>query len=178
LDERWKECRDRLVEALELLMLAAESRNESSVACRCRNFLKDLEDLEPRVSRNQLPLGRINGILRDIRLDAITMFTDLRLAVQFEFKELQAPTEKLRQEVHRLGTELNKGFSKWAEERCLEDAEITNELNTQLKHINNAKTLLDEVRGYLMGTGEEHEQGARTRQGKNSLRTQEHSGSG
>jgi hypothetical protein len=158
-------------------MLAAESRHESSVASRCRNFLKDLEELEARASRNQLPLRRINSILRDIRLDAITFFTDFRLAVQFEFKELQAPTEKLRQEVHALGTELNKDFFKWAGERSMEEAEITNELNTQLQDINAAKTLLDEVKDYLMGVGEENERRVRTREGKNPFRTQEHSGS-
>jgi hypothetical protein len=164
LDERWKVCRDRLVDALELLMFAAESRHEGSVLSRCRNFLDNLEQLEARVSRNELPLGRINSILRDVRLDAVTILADLRLAIQFEFNELQAPTEKLRQEVHALGTELNKDFFKWAEDRSMDDAEIVNELNTQLRDINTAKSLLDETRQYLMGEEKRHEHGVRTRE--------------
>jgi hypothetical protein len=164
LNGQWKECRAQLADALELLKLAANSRHETGVISRCRSFLEDLEELEARASRNQLPLGRINGILRDIRLDAITMLADLRLAIQFEFNELQAPTEKLKQEVHELGNELGKDFFKWAEERSLTNAEIEKELDTQLQGINNAKTLLDETREYLMSMGEEHNHGLGTRE--------------
>jgi len=139
-----------LLKALEILEGAAERRGECGILRRCDKLRKTLENLGDRIARSAPSEGIINSILRDTRLDALMILTDLKLALQFELREVEAPTEKIRSEIHRLGVQLNRHFLDWAKQRTSSESELRNLLNSQLHDLAGAEKLLAEAGSNLL----------------------------
>ncbi len=139
-----------LPKALEILEVVAQRRGDCGTLRRCDKLRKTLENLGDRIARSAPSEGIINSILRDRSLDALMILTDLNLVLQFEHREVEAPTENIRSKKHPGGDQLNQDFLGWAKQRTSSESELRNLLNSQLDDLAGVENLLAEVRSNLL----------------------------
>lgn len=84
------------VESVEPILL----RRGTPVMVKHRSSVKQsLLELVERVHRNDLPDAYLRIILNDLRLDALIVLGQLKVALLYEHQRLMAPTETIRMEI-------------------------------------------------------------------------------
>jgi len=91
--------RDRMLEGLEELKSIVDRRGTSLMRRKFTEVQEFLTALDERTRRNDLPDSYISMQLNDVRLDARTLLSGLKVAMLYEHQRLLAPTDKLRSEI-------------------------------------------------------------------------------
>ena len=91
--------RDRMLEGLDELKTILDRRGTSLMRRKLAETKDLLTGLDERTIRNDLPDPYIRMQLNDARLDGLTLFSGLKVAMLYEHQRLLAPTEKLRAEI-------------------------------------------------------------------------------
>jgi len=91
--------RDRMLKGLDELKPILELRGSSLMQKKFAETQDLLTGLDERTRRNDLPDSYIRMQLNDARLDALTLFSGLKVAMLYEHQRLLAPNDNLRSEI-------------------------------------------------------------------------------
>jgi hypothetical protein len=109
----WMSVRDTLVEALRQLRDVARRRSDNRSMKDIDAVEESLRKLDERVAHHQLPLAAIRITLGDARLDALVVYSQLKMALMYDHQELLAPNETLRAQVQEYRRTIHDDNDLW-----------------------------------------------------------------
>jgi hypothetical protein len=112
-EHSWMSIRDTLVEALRQLRDVARRRSDNRSMKDIDAVEESLRKLDERVAHHQLPLAAIRITLSDARLDALIVYSQLKMALMYDHQELLAPNEKLRAQVQEYRRTIHDDNDLW-----------------------------------------------------------------
>ena len=134
--------RDTLLKGLHTMNEIAK-RYEYSRATKCiQPIVETLEELQGRIVQSQLPAPVVRLILNDARLDAIIVYSDLRVSLMYDHQELIAPSEKLRNQFHEFRAQAEYASTGWIETSGLDLQRALAKVDEDLKYLEEANRLI------------------------------------
>jgi len=108
-DSRLEEAKQTILQDIEALVPVAEHHGDKHARNGLMAQAASLNNLGERIELHQLPEGFVRSVVNDVRLDTLTIVTDLKVSLTFLKQEVAAPTEKLRVEVHQRRSVIDEG---------------------------------------------------------------------
>jgi len=141
-EEAAMQVRDTLLKGLHAMNEIAK-RYEYSRATKCiQPIVETLEELQGRMVQSQLPAPVVRLILNDARLDAIIVYTDLRVSLMYDHQELIAPSEKLRNQFREFRGQAEYASTGWIETSGLDLQRALAKVDEDLKFLEEANRLI------------------------------------